>query len=118
MQKESPKPYEDKRPWGEELWIKGQSPSMVKVITVFPDQALSLQYHKNRDEYWYIIQGDGKAIVDNTETDLHPGVDCFVSRNQKHRIIGGKEKLVLLELTFGEFDENDIVRLEDRYGRV
>lgn len=118
MEIEAPKPFQDKRPWGEETWITDKKPSMVKVITVYPGEANSLQYHHNRDEYWRIISGNGIAILDDKEVRLSAGVDCFVPRGMKHRMIGGTENLLLIELAFGDFDEKDIVRLEDKYGRV
>lgn len=118
MEIEVPKPFLDKRPWGEEIWITDKKPSMVKVITVFPGEKNSLQYHQNRDEYWKIISGNGTAIIDDKEVKLVAGVDCFVPRKVKHRMIGGTEDLILLELAFGDFDEKDIVRLEDKYGRI
>jgi mannose-6-phosphate isomerase-like protein (cupin superfamily) len=118
MQFEPPKPLLDKRPWGEETWITDKKPSMVKIITVFPGEANSLQYHHNRDEYWYILSGNGVAVIDDKEVPLSAGVDCFVPRMTKHRMKGGTENLILLELAFGDFDEKDIVRLEDKYGRA
>lgn len=114
----SPKPTIDKRPWGEELWISDKKPSMVKILTVFPGEYLSLQYHNNRDEYWKVISGNGFAQIGDEKIPLEKGSECSVSRKTNHRLIGGTENLVILELVFGDFDENDIVRLEDKYGRV
>jgi len=121
MNKESPKPFREKRPWGEELWITRDStlgaPAMVKIISVSPGESLSLQYHHNRDEYWHVISGDGMATIGEEKIPITTGSDCFVPRETKHRIQGGDVTLVFLELAFGAFDENDIVRLEDKYGR-
>jgi mannose-6-phosphate isomerase-like protein (cupin superfamily) len=91
---------------------------MVKIITVKPGEALSLQYHHKREEFWHIISGDGTAEIGEDRIPLAAGVDCFVPRETKHRISGGRAPLVFLELAFGDFDENDIVRIEDRYGRA
>lgn len=115
-----PKPFREERPWGEELWLtRGySSPSMVKIITVKPGESLSLQFHHNRDEFWIVISGDGIAEIDDKKLPMQPGKDFFVPREMKHRISGGSTTLVFLELAFGDFDEKDIVRLEDRYGRV
>jgi mannose-1-phosphate guanylyltransferase/mannose-1-phosphate guanylyltransferase/mannose-6-phosphate isomerase len=114
----SPKPFREQRPWGEELWISDQKPSMVKILTVNPGEILSLQLHHNRDEYWHVLSGDGTAIVGDLQLPLLPGMEQFVPRETKHRLLGGSTPLVILELAFGEFDEKDIVRLEDRYGRA
>lgn len=115
-----PKPYRDTRPWGEELWLTKDagSPSMVKIISVNPGEALSLQYHMNRDEYWAVVSGNGTAEIDGKNTHLEAGVVCFIPRVAKHRVTGGSERLVFVEMTFGAFDEADIVRLEDKYGRA
>ena len=91
---------------------------MVKLITVKPGEALSLQYHSRRDEFWFALSGDGSAEVDGERVPLHPGTSCFVPRTVKHRVLGGTAPLVFLELAFGDFDEKDIVRLEDKYGRA
>jgi len=115
-----PKPQRDVRPWGEELWLtrEGGTPSMVKVITVRPGEALSLQYHNKRSEFWVVISGDGEAEIGEERIPLHSGTTCFVPKEIKHRIFGGNSPLIFVELAYGEFDENDIVRLEDRYGRA
>ena len=115
---ESPKPFREKRPWGEELWISDDKPSMVKILSVNPHEELSLQYHHNRDEFWIILSGDGIAQVGEDRIELRADVEQFVPRETKHRLIGGNETLKMLELSFGNFDENDIVRLEDKYGRT
>ncbi|MDE2172912.1 MAG: cupin domain-containing protein, partial [Patescibacteria group bacterium] len=83
-----------------------------------PGEQLSLQYHHHRDEYWQIISGNGTAVVGEDHIPLSPRTDCFVPRETRHRLIGGTEKLLILELAFGDFDENDIVRVEDKYGRT
>jgi mannose-1-phosphate guanylyltransferase/mannose-1-phosphate guanylyltransferase/mannose-6-phosphate isomerase len=116
----SPKPYREERPWGEELWLTRESgaPAMVKIISVKAGEALSLQYHHRRDEFWHVLSGDGMAEIGDNRIPLHPGTDCFVPREIKHRIEGGQTPLTFIELAFGEFDESDIVRLEDRYGRA
>ena len=114
-----PKPYREQRPWGEELWLTRDcsAPAMVKVVTVKPGESLSLQYHLHRDEFWLVLSGDGTAEIGEQSLKLKPEDTCFVPREIKHRINGGSSDLVFLELSFGDFDENDIVRLEDKYGR-
>jgi len=118
MSMQPPEPFQEKRPWGEELWITRDSPSMVKILSVSPGEALSLQFHKSRDEYWHVLSGNGSAVVGDETRPLAAGTDCFVPRGTNHRLTGGSETLVLLELAFGDYDEKDIVRLEDKYGRA
>lgn len=119
MPENSPESSLEKKPWGEELWISGNTPSMIKIITVNPGEALSLQFHHFRDEYWRIISGNGEAWIGIDEkVKLEAGSEIFVTRGIKHRIVGGTSPLVLLELAYGKFDQSDIVRLEDKYGRT
>jgi len=115
---QSPKPHREERPWGQELWVSGDKPSMVKVLTVNPRQSLSLQYHRHRDEFWHVLSGNGIAIIGDKKIPLRSGDDHFVPRETKHRLETGDSSLVILELAFGDFDQNDIVRLEDKYGRT
>lgn len=56
--------------------------------------------------------------MDGKEVRLEAGNDCFVPREIQHRIKGGTETLRMIELAYGDFDEKDIVRLEDKYGRI
>jgi len=116
----TPQPYRDPRPWGEEVWLTKDTgtPSMAKIIRVKPGEPLSLQYHERRDEFWYVISGDGEATIGSERIPLVSGATCFVPRGEKHRVTGGTAELVFVELAFGEFDEDDIVRLEDKYGRT
>ena len=114
----SPEPIREERPWGEELWISHDQPSMVKILKVKPHEELSLQYHHNRDEFWHVLSGNGLAEIGAEKFVLKSGSEHFVPRETKHRLIGGDETLVVLELAFSDFDEKDIVRIEDKYGRV
>lgn len=111
------KPYREERPWGEFVEYTRNTPSTVKIITVNPGEALSLQHHHNRDEFWHVISGEGTLHIGDNEVSARQGENHFVTRETKHRMTGGSTPLVILEISFGEFDENDIVRLDDRYGR-
>jgi mannose-6-phosphate isomerase-like protein (cupin superfamily) len=119
MISQAPKPYFDKRPWGNELWLTKdhEAPSMVKILTVNPHEVLSLQYHTNRDEFWHVISGTGMAVIGEKRIPLNPGDNQFVPRETHHSLEGGTSTLVVVELAFGDFDEGDITRLNDRYGR-
>ena len=117
---DSLRPHRDSRPWGEEAWLSrdGERPSMVKVIRVRAGEALSLQRHSKRDEEWYVISGNGTASIGASSAALSSGAMCVVPRGTTHRITGGSEELVFVECAYGDFDEGDIERLEDRYGRA
>jgi len=114
---QSPKPYREKRPWGEFVEFTKNSASTVKIITVNPSEALSLQKHANRDEFWHVISGDGFITIGSERLAARPGDEYFAPRGTVHRMEGGSAALSILEISFGQFDEGDIMRLEDRYGR-
>ena len=120
MRTHPPQPYYDERPWGSELWLtRGyEAPSMVKILTVNPNEVLSLQYHHLRDEFWKVLSGEGFADIEGTKITLKAGDTQFVPRGSRHRLGSGSMGVIVLELAFGTFSENDIVRIEDRYGRT
>jgi len=117
MPNEAPKPYHEKRPWGEFVRFTQNTPSTVKIITVNPGQALSLQKHAHREEFWHVLSGDGFATIGTERIPLHPGDNHFTPHETAHQLEAGVNSLIILEIALGDFDENDIVRLEDRYGR-
>jgi mannose-6-phosphate isomerase-like protein (cupin superfamily) len=110
--------YKEERPWGSFERLTKDVPSTVKIITVHHGHATSLQYHNNRQEYWRILQGNPTITVDKKEIVSSPGQEFFIDKQVKHRIAAVSNTVVLLEISLGRFDENDIVRLEDRYGRT
>lgn len=110
--------YRESRPWGEFEQFTKNALSTVKLIHVKPGEALSLQRHHSRDEFWRVISGNGTLTIGDLDIKAEPGTDHFVPRETNHRITGGSEPLLILEISTGEFDENDIERLEDRYSRA
>lgn len=114
---QAPKPYRETRPWGEFVEFAKNTPSTVKIITINAHEAFSLQTHSKRDEFWHIISGEGKITIDGRSIAVLCGENHFIPRGAKHRVEAGKQPVVILEISFGEFDEGDIMRLEDKYGR-
>lgn len=112
------KPYHEERPWGEFIEFSRNTPSTVKILTVKPNEALSLQKHSNRDEFWKIISGSGFVTIGKDRIIAKPEAEFFIPRETEHRIEGGIEALVVLEISYGTFEDDDIIRLEDRYGRL
>lgn len=106
------------RPWGNFVQFTHNEPTSVKIITVNPGESLSLQTHEKRDEFWRILSGNGHVTVGDAEFPAQPGAEFCVLRTTQHRVRGGDETLVFLEIAFGDFDEHDIVRLSDAYGRA
>ena len=106
------------RPWGNFERFTLNEPSTVKLITVNPNQELSLQQHEHRDEEWHMLSGSGHVTVGEVVTEVKPGDEFKVLRGQQHRVASGPEGLMFLEISFGQFDEDDIKRFSDDYGRV
>jgi mannose-6-phosphate isomerase-like protein (cupin superfamily) len=106
------------RPWGTFTQFTHNEPSTVKIITVNPGGELSLQYHNERSEFWRVLQGKPIITIDDSVKEGKIGDEFTVPVKAKHRIKAQDEEVVILEISSGNFDEDDIIRLEDKYGRV
>ncbi|WP_054864803.1 phosphomannose isomerase type II C-terminal cupin domain [Methanosarcina barkeri] len=99
----------------------GQRPGYkVKSLTVIPQGEISLQRHFHRSEHWFIISGKGLVIKNGNEIRVIPGDSVDLPVNEIHRIKNiGSQNLVFIEIAQGDYiGEDDIERLEDKYGRV
>ena len=105
------------RPWGDFERFTLNEKTTVKIITVNAGESISLQTHEHRDEFWHVIKGSGTIHIGDTELAAHEGENVFCKRHTEHRVSGGPSGTTFLEIAFGDFDENDIHRIEDRYGR-
>lgn len=106
------------RPWGSFEVLNLNKPCTVKILSVNPKSRLSLQYHLKRMEVWRVISGFCIAQVGDEVFHLTSGKTAYVPTSAKHRIITLDQPCEILEIAYGEFDENDIVRLQDDYRRV
>lgn len=113
-----PNYHKEDRPWGGFERFTQNELSTVKIITVKEGEAFSLQSHKHRDEFWRIISGSGIVTLDRERHVIHAGESFLSPKGHEHRMAGGEGGVMFLEIAFGEFDENDIIRIEDRYGRA
>ena len=111
------KPYTETRPWGNFEQFTKNEPSTVKIITVKAGEELSLQYHARRSEFWKVLAGSPMITIDDAVVTARAGDEFFAPAGAKHRIAAGSESVAILEVAFGEFDENDITRIEDKYNR-
>ena len=109
-----------KCPWGSFEVLSDAPDHKVKRIVVEPDGCLSLQLHHMRSEHWFVVAGVGVAIVDGKKKSLRTGSSLDIPKAAKHRVQNSSdENLIIIEVQTGEyFDENDIERFEDKYGRV
>jgi mannose-6-phosphate isomerase-like protein (cupin superfamily) len=107
------------RPWGSYTVLTESSNFKVKTIEVHPAQRLSYQKHARRAEHWFIVAGEGVVTLDGTDVAVKPGQTVDVGLGVAHRIHNtGAEPLVFVEVQHGDyFGEDDIVRLDDDYGR-
>jgi len=110
----------DERPWGSFTVLDEAAGYKVKRIEVLPGKRLSYQRHSLRTEHWMIVRGTGRVTLDGREIPVATGSVVDVPSGAAHRIesLGG-EKLVFIEIQRGDYlGEDDIVRLEDDFGRV
>ncbi len=108
------------RPWGTYTTLKEEGGYKVKRITVRPGQSLSLQYHHHRAEHWTVVRGHGVVQIGDVEYPTGPGEYRYIPLKEQHRLTNtGEEELVLIEVQVGDYlGEDDIVRLQDNYGRA
>lgn len=108
------------RPWGSYTVLEEGTRYKIKKIEVYPAARLSLQLHYHRSEHWVVVQGTAKVTIDGKEHLLHENESVYVPKSAVHRLENpGKVNLEMIEVQVGEYvGEDDIVRLEDIYGRV
>jgi mannose-6-phosphate isomerase len=109
----------DIRPWGSWHVIDKGKGFQVKRIHVSPGARLSLQTHRYRAEHWAVIQGVATATVGEETLQVPTGGSIDIAIGAKHRLANdGEDELVVIEVQLGEYTgEDDIVRLQDDYGR-
>lgn len=91
----------------------------VKTITIDPGQRLSLQRHQDRAEMWQVLSGPVQVTVDDRTWSVAVGEMVWVPPGAVHRLGNvGEQPALVLELAFGDFDEDDIERLQDDYART
>ncbi|HPQ89835.1 MAG TPA: mannose-1-phosphate guanylyltransferase/mannose-6-phosphate isomerase [Candidatus Mcinerneyibacteriales bacterium] len=106
------------RPWGSFTSLDEETGFKVKKIVVSSGERLSLQYHHQRDEDWIIVRGEGLMTLGSRTFPVKAGDHVHIPREETHTIEGVTET-VFIEVQRGEYlGEDDIVRLEDRYGRA
>ncbi len=107
------------RPWGSYEVLAGHDNFQVKRIIVNPGGVLSLQYHHHRAEHWVVVRGTAAILNGDREFMLHEDQSTYIPHGVRHRLENpGKLPLELIEVQTGSYlGEDDIVRLEDSYGR-
>lgn len=112
-----------RRPWGKWTVVYTSPETTVKLLVVDPGEALSLQYHRQRSESWVVLDGIPTLIIGEAgripvTLTGRPNVRYDVPPLVNHRIENRENVPArILEVIQGRYDENDIVRLHDRYER-
>ncbi len=118
--------YIEQRPWGSfEILseFKVQEPgffdSCVKKLVIKAGKRLSYQSHKQHNEHWFFAQGEGVVILNDREIKVKVGSSVDIKTGDKHRAENtGKIDLIIIETQTGHYDEDDIERFDDDFGRV
>lgn len=110
----------DERPWGNYTVLEDAPDHKVKTILVYPGKRLSYQRHEHRSEHWFVVRGEGKVTLDGVEHPVAAGTAIDVPIGAAHRVENtGRADLVFIEVQHGKsFAEDDVVRLEDDFGRA
>jgi mannose-6-phosphate isomerase len=108
----------DRRPWGSFRQYTSNDRTTVKLITVDAGQQLSLQRHAARDELWVVLDDGLEVQIGDEVTRAAAGDEFFIPRGTLHRVGAGATRGRFVEVCFGVFDEADIERVEDSYGRA
>jgi mannose-6-phosphate isomerase len=113
-------PRFDRRPWGTFTVLDEGNNFKVKRIEVLPGKRLSYQKHSQRAEHWVVVQGTAKVTLDDRQSMLASGEAIDIAIGSAHRVENpGVDTLVFIEVQRGSYlGEDDIVRLQDDFGRV
>jgi mannose-1-phosphate guanylyltransferase/mannose-6-phosphate isomerase len=107
------------RPWGYYQDVDIAERYRVKRIVVKPGGKLSLQKHFHRSEHWVVVKGTAEVTVGDSLRSVHENESIYIQIGSVHRLSNpGKIPLELIEVQVGSYlGEDDIVRLDDVYGR-
>lgn len=108
------------RPWGSYTILEEGEGFKIKRIVVRPGAQLSLQMHQHRSEHWVVVSGVAMVTKEDTNFILQINESTYIPAGYRHRLENlGAEELVIIEVQSGSYvGEDDIVRFEDKYGRV
>ena len=112
--------YIENKPWGSFINIFKDQNCRVKKLIVMPGEALSLQLHQYRSEHWIVIKGKARVTIGDKIFNLEKDQSIYIPKKVPHRLENpDDEVLEVIEIQIGEYlEEDDIIRLEDKYGRT
>jgi mannose-6-phosphate isomerase len=106
------------RPWGSFKQFAHNEPVTVSLMTVRSGQRLSLQSHTGRAELWIVIDDGAIVQVGEQARTCHAGEEIWINANEKHRLsCAGERDVRVLEVAFGNWQQDDIQRYKDDYQR-
>ena len=110
----------DRRPWGTYTVLEEAPTFKVKRIEVLPGKRLSYQKHAQRAEHWVVVEGTARVTLDGNDITVRAGEAIDIPIGAAHRVENpGDSDLIFIEVQRGSYlGEDDIVRLQDDYGRV
>lgn len=106
------------KPWGNYQVLWRGPDALLKRLTLTESEAISYQYHLRRSEVWTVVRGIGLLNLDGSERLLTVGDTIVIGKEQRHSVEATSAELVIYELQTGECNEDDIIRISDKYGRV
>jgi mannose-6-phosphate isomerase len=110
----------DERPWGSYTVLEDTPTYKVKRLEVLPGKRLSYQKHEQRAEHWFVVQGHGIVTLDGVDVPVPGQTAIDIPLGAAHRMSNASDSLlVFIEVQHGTyFGEDDIIRLEDDFGRA
>ncbi|MGQ9630205.1 MAG: phosphomannose isomerase type II C-terminal cupin domain [bacterium] len=110
--------FKVEKPWGNFKQFTLNTQCTVKILTVKARGILSKQSHRYRDELWVALDDGLKVELNDRTIWPRKGEEIIIPKGAVHRLSAPEKEGRMLEISFGVFDEEDIVRYEDAYGRV
>jgi len=105
------------RPWGKFRQYTHNAPCTVSLMTVQQGQRLSKQSHQRRSELWIVLTEGCEIQIGDTIHHPAMGAELWIPAGTPHRLGSLKESVMVLEVAFGDWQQGDITRYQDDYGR-
>lgn len=105
------------RPWGSFRQFANNREVTVSLMSVSPGQRLSLQSHRGRAELWIVLDAGAIVQVDDEVLRPEPDAEIWIPAGAKHRLSSAGGTVRVLEVAFGDWQQEDITRYDDDYHR-
>ena len=110
--------FTEKRPWGGfREFVKNEAVT-VKILFIKKGEVFSLQKHHHRGEFWRVLIGNPDITIGDETIRAKVGDEFEIPLETNHRIQASVDDVEVLEISKGKFDEDDIIRIKDKYGRI